>query len=135
MPTIVGLENDSASVCVYTEKKMVHHVFKKYIYGDALRAALSTGAELMEKHKATKWLSDDRNNAALSKADSDWAAGVWFPRAKAAGWKTWAIVLPRMTIGKMNMQMFIDQYQQQGIQVRVFDDPAEAMTWLESVKD
>jgi hypothetical protein len=133
MTTIVALDNEYATVRVITERRIIHHKWKKYIYGDAFREALSAGAALMEKHRATKWLSDDRENAALPKVDSEWATTVWFPRVKKAGWKTWAVVLPKMVIGQMNMQGFVDRYAKEGIEVRVFDDPDAAMTWLGSV--
>jgi hypothetical protein len=132
MPTIVALDNEFASVRIYTEKHLIHHQFKKYIYGDSFREALSTGAELLEKHRATKWLSDDRANAALSKEDTEWATSVWFPRVKKAGWKTWAVVLPKMVIGQMNMQAFVARYKKEGIDARVFESPEDAMKWLES---
>jgi hypothetical protein len=131
MPTILAMDNEYCTVRIETEKRMVSHVFKKYIYGDSFRQALSSGAELMEKHKAIKWLSDDRNNAALPKADMDWATGTWFPRVKKAGWKHWAVVLPKMVIGQMNMQAFIDMYAKQGVEVRVFDNPDDARAWIE----
>ena len=133
MPTLVALDNEFATVRIHTDKRIVHHEFKKYIYGATFREALSTGAELMEKHRATKWLSDDRNNAALPKDDSEWATSTWFPRVKKAGWKKWALVLPKMVIGQMNMRVFVDKYKQEGIEVRVFETPDDAMNWLESV--
>ncbi len=133
MPTIVALDNEFSSVRIHTEKGIVHHQFKKYIYGEAFRLTLSTGAALMEKYRATKWLSDDRNNAALPKDDEAWGTNVWYPRVKKAGWKTWAVVLPKMVIGQMNMERFVEQYRNEGIEVRAFTDPDEAMAWLESV--
>lgn len=132
MPTIVALDNEFATVRIHTEKRIVHHQFHKYIYGESFRNALTTGAELMEKHGATRWLSDDRNNAALPKDDAEWATTTWFPRVKKAGWKTWALVLPKMVIGQMNMKGFVDRYKNEGIEVRVFENPEAAMKWLES---
>lgn len=130
MPTIVALDNEYASVRVHTEKRIVHHEFKKYIHGPHLREALTTGAELMEKHKATKWLSDDRKNGALPTPDADWAKTVWYPRVLKAGWKQWAVVLPEMVVGQMNMQKFIQDYSKDGIEARVFVRPDLAMAWL-----
>jgi len=133
MPTIVALDNEFATVSVITEKRIIHHEFKQFIHGERLREALTTGVELMKKHKATKWLSDDRKNGPLPKADGEWARTVWFPGAVKAGWKTWAVVLPEMVVGQMNMQDFIDQYQKQGIEARVFTSPQQAMAWLAGV--
>jgi hypothetical protein len=133
MPTIVGLDNELATVRVHTEKHLIHHEFKKFIYGQPFRDALTAGAELMEKHQATKWLSDDRKNSAIPAADSEWARTVWYPRVVKAGWKHWAVVLPEMVVGQMNMRRFIDDYSRDGLTVRVFTDPDQAMEWLDGV--
>ena len=133
MPTIVALDNEYCTVRVDTDKRTVSHTFKKYIYGESFREALSAGAELMEKYRATKWLSDDRNNSALPKPDQEWAATVWAPRVRKAGWKHWAVVLPKMVIGQMNVQGFVERSKKEGVDTRMFDDPGEAKAWLESV--
>jgi hypothetical protein len=51
----------------------------------------------------------------------------------AAGWKFWAIVMPDKKIGQMNMQSIIDLYKEKCVTIQIFDDPAEALKWLESV--
>ncbi len=132
MPNIVAIDNDYALVQIDTDQRMVHHKFKKFIYGQKFRDALTAGAELMEKHKATKWLSDDRENAALPPEDAEWAKTHWFPRVHRAGWKHWALVMPAKVVGKMNMEQFVAQYGQQGIQVRVFTSEDDARDWLTS---
>ena len=79
-----------------------------------------------------KWLSDDRNNAALSKEDMEWTQTDWHPRTIATGWKYWAIVLPKNIIGQMNMDYIIKRAAAEGLTVRPFTDPDEAMEWLEN---
>ena len=132
MPKIVALDNAYALVQIDTDQRMVHHKFKKFIYGQAFREALTAGAELMEKHRAIKWLSDDRENAALPPEDAEWAKSFWFPRVRKAGWKHWAVVMPAKVVGKMNMEQFVAQYREQGIEVRVFTRDVEAVAWLTS---
>jgi hypothetical protein len=34
---------------------------------------------------------------------NEWADTVWLPRVLRAGFKFWAIVLPKAAIGKLNM--------------------------------
>jgi hypothetical protein len=94
MPTITIIDNESASLWYHPEAGIVHHEFKKYMWGEAFRGVLDKGLEQMKEHGATKWLSDDRANSALQPADADWALNDWAPRAAAADWKYWAIVLP-----------------------------------------
>jgi hypothetical protein len=65
--------------------------------------------------------------------NSEWGITNWFPRVFNSGWKYWAIVMPDKVVGQMNMKRFIDNYAQQGLAIQIFDDPDEALKWLESV--
>ncbi len=132
MPTQTLIKNDFVTMVFHEESGIVHHEIHKYVYGEPLRALLTTGTDALEKHRATKWLSDDRKNNALSKEDTEWAMHEWSPRTIAAGWKHWAVVLPEKILGQMNMQRFIDAYAEHGVTVRIFTDPVEARAWLES---
>ncbi len=133
MSAVNVLENEYASLWYHPEAKVVHHQFHKYIFGDAFRSVLTTGVEVMKKNGAHKWLSDDRNNSALSPEDTDWGLTVWTPQVMAAGWRYWAVVLPEKAVGQMNMKRFIEDYSTRGIKVQVFSDPDKALKWLESV--
>jgi hypothetical protein len=114
----------------HPEEKIVHHTFHQTIGGQEFRQILTTGIELMKKHEATKWLSDDRENSVLSPEDSEWAMKEWFPNAKNAGWKFWALVVPTDILARMNLKQFVDDYHQQGLRIMVFTDPDQAMEWL-----
>ncbi len=133
MSASVVLDNEYITVWYHPEKKIVHHKFHKFIHGQAFRDGLNAGVELMKKHKAQKWLSDDRANSALPPEDVEWAKGDWFPRTLAAGWKYWALVQPEKVIGQINMQNFTEPYAKQGVTVRLFSDPDAALAWLESI--
>ncbi len=126
-------ENDYATLWYHPEKKIVHHQFHKYIYGAEFREILNKGIEAMEQYGAQKWLSDDRNNSSLTKDDTDWSLTDWTPRVMKAGWKYWAIVLPKKVVGQVTMKRFADMYNEKGITVRLFSEPDEALAWLESV--
>jgi hypothetical protein len=91
-----------------------------------------TGTEGMRKYKATKWLSDDRNNPVLAQSDLDWGQRIWFPATLQAGWKYWAIVQPKAALANMIMHDLEKQYSQYGVETKFFDDPDTAMQWLES---
>ncbi len=133
MSAINVLDSEYASLWYHPEAGVVHHKFHKFIYGDAFRTVLSTGVEVMKKNGAHKWLSDDRNNSAVSKEDSEWGETIWTPQVLAAGWKYWAVVLPEKVVGQMSMKRFIDDYSSRGVKVQVFSDPDLALKWLESV--
>jgi hypothetical protein len=132
MSKIVVLDTPLISMWIYPERKMVHHVMKGYCYGAEFRDALSKGTDALRLHKATKWLSDDRATGAVPQDDEEWAAKIWFPQTKAAGWKHWAIVPPRKVIGQIKIERVGKEYSEHGINTRLFDDPDEAMRWLEA---
>jgi hypothetical protein len=129
---ITILDNDYVSVWVYPDKKMIHHEFHKFVYGEILREALNAGTDAMKKYGAHKWLSDDRRNSALPREDQDWGNTVWFPQTKAVGWKYWAIVKPESVIGQLNIKRLAGNVAEEGVVTKFFSYPDEAMAWLES---
>jgi hypothetical protein len=124
------LDTDAAVLRYHVKTKIVHHEFRRFVYGDELRDVL---LEIFKKHGACKWLSDDRHNGPLKPSDEQWALGYWFPRVKAAGWKYWAVVMPEKVLGQMNMNRWIATYAPHGIQAQAFGDPAAALAWLEAL--
>ena len=130
----VILDNEFITLWFHPDSKIIHHEFHKFTQGQTLRDCLSTGAEQMELKKANKWLSDDRKNTVVGEDDMKWTSTVWRPRVIKAGWKYWALVLPEKTIGKMNMQRIIKDYAETGVTVQAFNNPDEALKWLESQK-
>ena len=55
---------------------------------------------------------------------------TWFPQAVKAGWKYWALVVPKDMMARMNLKEFVDSYYKQGLRIAVFSEPEEAMKWL-----
>jgi hypothetical protein len=135
MSAITILDNDYATLMYYPDQKIVHHVFHKPISGQEFRSVLNRGADLLREHGASKWLSDDRNNSMLSPEDTEWSKTDWFPRASAAGWRFWALVVPPDLMARLNLKEFVDAYFEQGLRTMVFVDPQEAMAWLETVSE
>jgi hypothetical protein len=133
MPPVKLLDNEYVTLLFHPEKKIIHHEFKKFIFGDSFRQVLLTGLDAMKKNGATKWLSDDRANSALPREDGEWALSVWTPQVVAAGWKYWAIVLPEKAIGQMSMKKFMEENSKRGVMTRGFPTSQAALKWLESV--
>jgi hypothetical protein len=139
MPTIpaatpeVAIQNEYVTLVYYPDKKIVHHTFHKPVPSKDLRAILNGGTELLQKHGACKWLSDDRGNGPLSAEDTEWAMSDWSPRSIKAGWKFWALVVPESVKARMNLKEFVDLYFQKGLRIMVFTQLDEAMEWLESM--
>lgn len=114
----------------YPDAKIIHHELRKYPGVATLEAALEKGLEIMQTRGARKWLSDDRRGGALPKSHHDWGQNVWGPKAVAAGWKYWAILLPEELIGSANIRRLIEIYASVGVTVKTFDHPESAMSWL-----
>jgi hypothetical protein len=133
MSTKTIVDNEFVTVWYHPEAKIIHHQFHKPAGGPSFRDALTAGAEVLEKNSAQKWLSDDVNNSALAAEDSEWAMNVWNARVMKAGWKFWAIVMPKKAMGQMNMKHFIKLYSDNGVTVQLYDNPEDALKWLESV--
>lgn len=131
MSRVRVVDNALITVWAYPDRRIIHHVMKAYCFGADFREGLTRGVEAMELYRATKWLSDDRANGALPPEDEAWGLEVWFPRARAAGWRHWAVVQPGKIIGQINMERFVKLYAEQGIEARMFSDPDEALRWLE----
>lgn len=126
------IDNEFASLWYYPDTKIIHHQFKKFIYGPAFREVIMKGLEYFENEGCEKWLSDDRGNSALHPDDKEWGDTNWTPRVIAAGWKYWALILPEKVIGQMNMRRLIQEYLERGVEVEVFSNPEEGLAWLES---
>ncbi len=132
MAPITILDDDYVSLWYHPETKIVHHKMKQFLIPGVFQKLLTAGAELMEKHKATKWLSDDHDNAVAVPADLAWAEDVWHPRVAKAGFKYWAIVAPSTTVASMQMRSLQAKRRKEGVEVETFETVEKAMAWLES---
>ena len=127
---VTVLDNECATVWCYPKKRIIHHVFHKYCFGDTFRDILTKSTEVFEYYHCTKWLSDDRLYGAVHPDDKAWGDEVWKPRVINAGWKYWAMVLPEKVTGQLNMQRLVEEYQRLGVITSFHSDPDKAMSWL-----
>jgi hypothetical protein len=127
----VIINNEFAKLIVHPGKKIVHHQFKKYIFGNAFREVMTKGVDVFIKYECTKWLSDDRENAALKQEDIQWSQIRWEKRILDKGWKSWAVILPKKAVGQITMKGIIDRNKELGVSVEIFTNPTQAMEWLE----
>jgi hypothetical protein len=85
----VIVENDAVTLWYYPSRLIVHHQMTKAPTSEQFRELLTKGADLVERHHAPKWLSDDRGNTVLREPDEQWAHSVWLQvlgdRASACG--------------------------------------------------
>jgi hypothetical protein len=131
--TTLMLDDEFVSLWHHPEQNVVHHKIKAFLLPGRFEKLLSAGAELMEKHGAVKWLSDDRDNVVVSPEDIKWADDVWFPRVKAAGFRYWAVVVPSLTVGAVQLKGLQTRRREQGVTVELFETVEAAMAWLARV--
>ena len=132
MPTITVLDNDHLTLYFHEEKMMVHHTYKPPIGGEYLKEGLNVGVDFLRQYGAKKWLSDNRAIEGHTEQETEWINTDWLPRAIAAGWEFWALVVPHDIAARMNMAEFVNSFYEMGVRVQVFVDLDEAMTWLEN---
>ncbi len=126
------IDNEYMALWYYPELKIVHHKTKQTLPEGGFERLLSTGADYIEKYRASKWLSDESNLVAISKEDNEWGDTVWAPRVIKAGFKYWAVIFPKSVIGSLQMKRFVKEYSDRGVTVEMFDSVEPALTWLES---
>ncbi|HOV14394.1 MAG TPA: hypothetical protein PK771_08935 [Spirochaetota bacterium] len=132
MGTITVIDNEKMSLWFHEESKIIHHKIKNVLNTKEFEDLLSKGADYIEKYKAKKWLSDDRDNIVISQEANEWGDKVWAPRVIKAGFSYWAVVVPIKAMGKLQMSMFIKEYKKRGVTVEIFDDVDHAIKWLEN---
>jgi hypothetical protein len=132
MSTAAILDDEYMSLRYYPESGIVHHQIKSYLLQGGFRKLLSASADLLETHRATKYLSDDRSNVVVDPEDIRWADDMWYPRVAKAGLKHWALVLPSTMVGTLQAKAILDKRRRQGLDVEAFDRIEDAMAWLRS---
>jgi hypothetical protein len=132
MAKVTVIDDELVTLWYHPDKKIVHHQIKQFISGQRFRDFLMAGSDLMRKHKAHKWLSDDRDCPVVRPEDIDWGDAVWFPETAKSGWKYWAIVQPAKTVGQVVIKDLAAKYAKAGVTSKWFTDPNDAMWWLES---
>ncbi len=132
MPTTTVLDDEYVSLWYHSEMGIVHHKIHKYLVPGVFQKLLTAGAELLEKHGAQKFLSDDRTATVVAPEDIEWADENWYPRVIKAGLKHWAMVLPSTAVGTLQLNKIIRDRRKQGLDVETFEDVDTAMAWLES---
>ncbi len=128
--------SDYISVEYWAEKELIQHKIHKPISGELemFKEALNAGTDALEKYKITKWLSDDRNNDALTPEGNEWSFNNWQPRTIKAGWKYWAAVVPQDLMAAGTLVPVIDELYKVGLRMMTFTDTEKALQWLDSLK-
>jgi hypothetical protein len=123
-------DSEWITVWYHPDGKIIHHRFHKAIRGEAFRSALLAGTAVLLKHRAKKWLSDDRLVFILPQEDQEWAQSEWFPRTLGAGWQYWAIAKPEKAVVDLYIRRLAATYSAAGVLTELFTTPEAGMAWL-----
>ena len=66
MSKTVVVDNEYITLECFPEKGLMAHTIHKPVPDQLLRDVLNAGTEMLAKHGAYKWLSDDRKNGPLT---------------------------------------------------------------------
>ena len=130
MSATTVIDNAHVTLWYHPEAKIVHSKIHKFVSGKEFREFLMTGKNVLVKHGARKWLSDDSSNTVIRKEDIDWGNANWFPECVAHGWKYWAIVKPQV-LAQSRMEELVVLFSSHGVTSQFFDNVNDAMRWLE----
>ena len=106
-------------------------VFHGYVEGEVLRAALDKVLEILIANRSSRLISDTRVMKALTQADQLWIDEDWRPRARAAGLRLNAVLLPASTIAKLSVTAVVKKVPAEATQFAYFSEIDQARAWLE----
>lgn len=125
------VDGPAASLWYYPESKIVHQKVRRFAPGVELRTILEESLKTFVRYRATKWLLDDRDSGPLTLGDADWVKD-WTPRMMDAGWKFWAVVVPKKVSGQMSMRSCVETWAKDTLVVQTFRSAEPALDWLEN---
>ncbi len=123
-------ETDNYILAYLEESETMIHTLKTAVTIEVWQDILTTGLEFLKKHNLTKWISDNRKNGRISDEGADWIHNDWLPRAKEAGWRTWAVVEPENFSSRLNQRMHKSPFLAEGINLAFFPNLRNALEWI-----
>ncbi|MBE2271495.1 MAG: hypothetical protein IAE80_24900 [Anaerolinea sp.] len=126
----IVLDTESATVRYDPVAGYIYHTFHCAQTGKPFRDVMNRALDYLIEQQGTKWLSDDRLNAAFQPEDINFALNDWGPRAAAGGWQYWALVVPEDVAGRASMFGIVELFFNLGVHVAVFSDLERARAWL-----
>jgi hypothetical protein len=111
--------------------------WKAFAYGEAFQTAINKIVELLVEKNSSKFLNDTTHMRAVGSEDQVWVLENWVPRAKAAGLKWNAIVLPNSQFARNTVTEAVSRGENRAkgtpsFEIRYFETVEEAKEWLKS---
>lgn len=102
--------------------------FWGYADGESLRESLNMVVDLLISKRSNKLISDTLQMKALTQEDQRWIDEDWRPRARAAGLRRNAVLMPKSVVAQLSLTAItkdIDYFE-----FGYFSDLDEARRWL-----
>ena len=98
-----------------------------YVEGEALRLPCNKAIELMISKRSSRIITDSREMRVLTQQDQQWIDDDWRPRARAAGLRRNAILVPKSAVAKLTMAAVLRKFDE--VQFGYFSELDEARKW------
>lgn len=99
-----------------------------YVEGEPLRMCCNKAIELMISKRSSRIITDSREMRALTQADQQCIDDDWRPRARAAGLRQNAVLVPKSAVAKLTMAAVLRKFDE--VQFGYFSELDEARKWL-----
>lgn len=107
----------------------VHVEWQGWANSTEREACLEAGLCALTEHRAARWLVDGREMKAVKQADQDWIDRSWFPRVLAAGLRRMAMVVPKSSLARMNVDDILGRVPDTRLDAARFATVEEAKKW------
>ena len=133
---MVHLDNAQALIRWDEAEKIAVLEWRSYADGQEYRHVLGVLIEVLQKHAARKVLADTRLMKVVTQEDQAWVAKEWSPKARVAGLRYSALIVPKSALAKLSLARMIttNQADAGAGKIEHFDNIEAARSWLRSVK-
>ncbi len=128
----VLFENTNVRVGWDEEVKSVYIRWDGFAYGEEMRLYLDKLLQVVKEKKASKELANLQNQRMTSREDGEWIVKNWLPRARAAGLKYAAFVIPKSEHAKDSFNKMMEQSDKEYHEA-FFESEEAARDWLRKV--
>lgn len=124
------LEMEKADLRYNEETNAIELIWKKVHDEMNYKTAFTRGIEFLKEYKATRWLSDIRNEGVVSPANSKWMQEEMLPKAISYGLKKIAAVLKADVFQEFYVKNISKQAAKSNQLMKYFDSIEDANKWL-----
>jgi hypothetical protein len=110
-------------------------VFHGYVEGKVLREALDKVLEVLVAKGSSRLISDGRGMKALRQEDQLWIDEDWRPRARTAGLRLNAVLLPASAVATLSVKAIVRRVPSELTRFAYFNEIDEARAWFGSTTD